>query len=113
MRIDRITVKLPEQTVRREVAYCITSLSSEEASPKRLLNLNRGHWGIENKLHYVRDVTFQEDLSQIRTKSGPRVMAALRNLAIGILRINGHTNIAKSLRFYGRRPHLALKLIGL
>jgi predicted transposase YbfD/YdcC len=57
------------------------------APPQRLLELNRGHWAIENSLHYVRDVTFAEDLSQIRTKTAPHVMASLRNLAISLLRI--------------------------
>jgi len=96
---------------RCEVAYGITSLSPQKASPQRLLQLNRGHWGIENGLHYVRDV--QEDICQIRTKSAPRMMATLRNLAIGIFRLNKYKNIAKAQRYYSRRPHLTLGLIGL
>jgi predicted transposase YbfD/YdcC len=59
----------------------------------------RGHWSIENQLHWVRDVTYGEDHSQIRVKGGPQVMATLRNTAIGLLRLNGHTNIAKALRY--------------
>ena len=98
---------------RRETAYLITSLSRHEASPERLLALNRGHWGIENRSHYVRDVTFDEDRSQIRAHSGPRVMAALRNFAISILRLMGHANIAKAIRHMAAKPHLALGLIGL
>lgn len=72
-----------------EIAYGITSLSKEKADPARLLQLNRGHWGIENSLNYVRDVTFNEDRSQIRTKNAPKVMSSLRNLVIGIFRILG------------------------
>ena len=64
------------------MVYLITSLSPEKADAQRLLSLNRGHWEIENRVHWVRDVDFAEDLSQIRTGSGPRMMATLRNLAI-------------------------------
>ena len=73
----------------------------------------RGHWGIENKLHYVRDVTYDEDRCRIRTKSGPRVMAALRNLAIGIFQLRKHTNITQAVRLYGAKQHLTLGLIGI
>jgi predicted transposase YbfD/YdcC len=96
-----------------ETVYGITSLSADQASPQRILELNRMHWGIENKLHWVRDVTFDEDRSQIRTGAGPRVMASLRNLVISILRRCGATNIAKALRSFAFRSHLALKSIGL
>jgi len=97
----------------REVAYGITSLTPEKASPKRVLAINRMHWGIENSLHWVRDETFREDRSQIRTGTAPRVMAALRNLVITILRRCGATNIARTLRWFSFKTHLALKLIGL
>jgi predicted transposase YbfD/YdcC len=113
VRIDRITTDLRGNKQTHEVAYGITSLSPHKASPQRLLQINRGHWGIENGLHYVRDVTFQEDLCQIRTKSAPRILAALRNLVIGIFRLKKHKNIAKAVRYYARRPHLTLGLIGL
>ena len=83
------------------------------ADPERLLNLARGHWGIENKSHYVRDVTFDEDRSQISKKSGPRVMATLRNFVISILRLIGRKNIAKALRDMAAKPHMALRLIGI
>lgn len=58
----------------------------------------RGHWGVENRLHWVRDVTFDEDRSQIRIASAPRVMATIRNLAISIHRLAGATNIAQATR---------------
>ncbi|NIM97200.1 MAG: ISAs1 family transposase [candidate division Zixibacteria bacterium] len=96
-----------------EIAYGTTSLSPQKANPNRLLQLNRGHWGIENRLHYVRDVTFDEDRSQIRTRNAPRVMASLRNFAISLLRCFQIKNIAKMLREMAARPYLSLKLIGL
>jgi len=65
---------------RSETVYLITSLKPDKASPEKLLKINREHWGIENKSHYVRDVTYDEDRSQIRSKNGPRMMAILRNL---------------------------------
>lgn len=69
---------------RREISYLTTSLPPEEASPRRLLELVRGHWGIENCLHWVRDVTFDEDRCQVRSGAAPQVMAALRNLESGM-----------------------------
>jgi len=78
------------------------------------LKLNRGHWSIENRSHYVRDVVFNEDHSQIRTGNGPQMMACLRHFAIGTLRVvKNATNIAGALRDLAAQPHLALKLIGL
>jgi len=77
------------------------------------LILNRGHWGIENKLHYVRDVTFHEDGSQIRTKNAPRVMSAIRNFAISLFRWFGDTNIAKTLREMAAKPYMSLRILGL
>jgi predicted transposase YbfD/YdcC len=70
---------------RTVVVYAITSLTHAQAGPARLADLIRGHWSIENGLHYVRDVTFGEDTSQLRTGNGPQVMACLRNLIIGTL----------------------------
>jgi predicted transposase YbfD/YdcC len=110
--IERHTENLKTGKIRSETAYLITSLSPQKASPKQLLDLNRGHWSIENKSHYVRDVTFDEDRSQIRTKTGPRMMATLRNLAISLLRLADYTNIAAAIRHMAAKPHLALQLIG-
>lgn len=97
----------------RELAYIITSLDKYRVCPERLLKLNRGHWIIENGSHWVRDVTFDEDRSQIRTGSGPRVMATLRNLAIGVLRLAEHKNIARGLRFFAARPELMIEMLGI
>lgn len=71
----------------------------------------RGHWGIEDRLHWVRDVTYDEDRSQVRTGNGPRVMASLRNLAIAMLRLTGHASIAAALRYHARQPGRPLQTI--
>lgn len=81
-----------------EAAFAITSLPRREATPRQLARMLRDHWHIENRLHYVRDVTYREDLSRIRTGSGPRVMASLRNLAISVHRLRGEANIARATR---------------
>ena len=73
----------------------------------------RGHWSIEAGLHWVRDVTFGEDHSQVRTDHGPTNLAALRTLAINALRLTGHTNIAAGLREHARTPLLPLATLGL
>jgi hypothetical protein len=91
----------------------VTSLPPALADPHRLLALNRGHWGIENRSHYVRDTTFDEDRSRIRVGHGPAVMASLRNFAISLLRLLGFSNIASALRAFARAPHRALAAIGL
>jgi predicted transposase YbfD/YdcC len=94
-----------------ETVYAITSLTAAQASPAQLAAALRGHWAIEDRLHWVRDVTYGEDLSQVRTASGPRVMATLRNLAITILRLAGATSIAAALRHHSRRPGRPLHTI--
>jgi predicted transposase YbfD/YdcC len=81
-----------------ETRYFITSVSRAVGDAALLLKWVRGHWSIENRSHYVRDVTMGEDASRIRKCSGPEVMAAFRNAAIGVLRTMGVTNIAESLR---------------
>jgi hypothetical protein len=98
---------------RTVTVYAITSLPFAQASPTRLADLIRGHWAIENGLHYVRDVTFAEDACKVRTGSGPRAMASLRNLAIGILRAHGHRNLAAALRRNARDATRVLPLLGI
>jgi len=98
---------------RVEVVYGVTSRRPERATPGHLLALVRGHWQIENKSHWVRDVTFDEDRSQVRCGNIPQVMAALRNTAIGLLRWAGHTNIAAACRRLAAQPVQALALIGI
>jgi predicted transposase YbfD/YdcC len=94
-----------------EVVYLITSASNKDAPPQRLAAWVQNHWGIENRLHWIRDVTFDEDGSQVRTGQAPRVMATCRNLAISILRIDGWNNIAAGLRHHARHPDNALTLV--
>jgi hypothetical protein len=85
-------------TISNETRYFITSAPRRLAGADKLLQWARGHWSIENRSHYVRDVTFGEDASRIRKGSGPEVMAAIRNAAIGFLRSTGATNIAETIR---------------
>jgi predicted transposase YbfD/YdcC len=91
----------------------ITSLTTGRASPPHIAFHARNHWHIENKLHYVRDVTYHEDHSQVRTANAPRVMASIRNLAISALHQTGHTNIAKALRHMARQATRPLTLLGI
>ncbi|MGE5286622.1 MAG: ISAs1 family transposase [Micromonosporaceae bacterium] len=95
----------------RETVYAITSLTATQASPAELAAIIRGHWLIEDRLHWVRDLDFDEDRSQVRTASAPRVMATLRNLALTILRLAGHASIAAALRHHARRPDRPLRTI--
>ncbi len=98
---------------RTVTVYAVTSLTHAQASPARLADLLRGHWAIENNLHWVRDVTFAEDRSRIRTGHGPQVMASLRNLVISILRLAGVTNIAAALRHHSRNATRPLATFGI
>jgi predicted transposase YbfD/YdcC len=91
----------------------ITSLPPELAHPAQVATYVRNHWHIENRLHWVRDVTFGEDGSRVRTGTAPRVMASLRNLAISTLRHHGWDNIAKGLRHMARNPARPLALLGI
>jgi predicted transposase YbfD/YdcC len=91
----------------------ITSLSAREAGPEHLATYVRGHWSIENKIHWVRDVTFREDASQVKTRSRFRIMATLRNLAIGLIRQAGYTKIAATIRKIRRDPRLLFRIMGL
>jgi predicted transposase YbfD/YdcC len=99
--------------VSSETVYGITSLSAARADAAVVLDCVRNHWVIENRSHYVRDVTFAEDLSQVRTGSIPQVMAAFRNTAIALLRIDGALNIASACRRLAAHPWHALALLGI
>lgn len=94
-----------------ETVYALTSLSVTDATPTEVAGWLRGHWAIENKLHWVRDVTYAEDHSQIRTGAGPQVMATLRNTVISLIRLNGHDNIAKALRHNARHHHRPVNML--
>src|SRR2546423_7798017 len=97
----------------QEVGYGCTSLTKQRASAAMLLKLVRGHWTIESKSHWVRDVTFDEDRSQVREGNIPQVMAALRNTVIGLMRKAGESNIAAACRRFAAQPRAALALIGI
>lgn len=111
--IERHCVEKKSGKESLEVVYGVTSLSRDRASAEDLLQLVRGHWQIENKSHWVRDVTFAEDHSQVRVGNIAQVMAALRNTAIGLMRVAGESNIAKACRKYAAQPWQALALIGI
>jgi predicted transposase YbfD/YdcC len=113
IQVTRKTRDLGTRRWRTVVVYAITSLTFAQASPARLADLLRGHWTIENGLHYIRDVTFAEDASQLRTGSGPQVMACLRNLAIGALSRAGPINLAAALRQHARDPRRPLATLGI
>ena len=113
-RLERETWKLDGSFLRKEVVYGLTSRwGTGKADAERLLELARGHWTVENSLHWVRDVTFDEDRSQVRKGNGPRVMATLRNLAISMLRLAGADSIAKATRWCSRQADRSFRLIGL
>jgi predicted transposase YbfD/YdcC len=113
-----IRVKSPKRSVRKTVrsavaVFIITSLDRREAAPAHLAGYVRGHWTIENKVHWVRDVTFAEDASRVRTGSRPRIMATLRNLAIGLIRQAGYNAIAATIRKIKYDTALLLAILGL
>jgi predicted transposase YbfD/YdcC len=113
LKLERTVINKTTGEVREEIVYGVTSLSPQRATPAQLNELWRKHWTIENKLHWVRDVTFDEDRSQVRSGNVPQVMAALRKIAISALRLRNVTNIAAALRRYAARPALAFTAIGI
>jgi predicted transposase YbfD/YdcC len=114
VRILRYRTDLKTGTVSRQTVYAVTDLPSHQASPQRLGQLARSQWTIENRLHFVRDTTFAEDASKIRSGHGPDNMATLRNLAINTLRAAGHRNIAAGLRHASYEPFTRpLDLLGI
>lgn len=100
-------------TSREEWGYALTSLPPERADAARLEQLWRGHWQIENGLHYVRDMTLGEDACQVRSDRAPANFAACRNAALNLLRQTGVTNVAAALRRYAMYPRETLALLGL
>ena len=106
-RTNRKTGKIETKTV-----YAVTSLTPEQADPARLARLVQEHWSVE-ALHHIRDVTYGEDASRVRTGAAPRIMATLRNLAVGLMRQAGWTNIAAAADHYRSRPDHATALLDL
>lgn len=112
-RLERERVHLKTGEIERETVYGITSLSPEKAPPERILRLNRGHWSIENRSHHVRDTTFDEDRQQVRTKTGPQMLACLKNFAISLQRLCGGKNIAGMTRALAASNPAVLSMLGL
>jgi len=112
--VFRVDSWVTEQGVtRHEVRYGITSLRVWEAGAAELLRYVRGHWGIENRLHWVRDETLGEDRSQVRSDHAPEVMAGLRNSAIALLRLQGEVNLAAAMRSLAAHARATLPLVGI
>lgn len=97
--------------VELEVVYGITSLARELAGAARLLRLNRGHWGIENGLHYRRDMTLGEDACRIRKGNAGQVMAILRNIIIHLLPRSGQKSLPAAIRHYMCHPAKTLEVM--
>lgn len=109
--IQRV-VTTPQKTTYDE-SYAVGSTALAQLPADIIQALWRAHWGIENRLHWVRDVTFDEDRCQVRTGGGPQGLAAIRNTVIGVLRLAGEPNIAAALRTCAAKPQRALALLGL
>jgi predicted transposase YbfD/YdcC len=105
-------IDLATGQVRHEVTYGVSSLPARTTSAAQMAGLWRAHWSIENRVHYVRDVTLGEDAGQAWVGSTPQALAALRNALLSLLRATGWTNIADALRHYGAYPRRALSLLG-
>jgi predicted transposase YbfD/YdcC len=94
-----------------EIVYGITSLSADEASPARLLALNRSHWAIENGLHYRRDETLREDWCHLKSGQAPRAMAVINNLIVGLVLHLGWINLPEARRYYDAHPAEAQRVV--
>lgn len=112
-RLERTTYFKKSGKLRHHLVYGITSLAQTKAKPTVLLALSRGHWSIENRGHWVRDVTFGEDLSQVRSANIAQFMACFHNLVISLFRLAGFSAIAATCRSFAANPRLALALVGI
>lgn len=104
-------IDLKTGQVTTQTRYGLTSLSRTQASPRRLLRLLRGYWGIENGLHYRRDVTLKEDHCRLRIGCAARVIAILNNLVVTLTAQRGFSNLPAARRRFAAHPHEALALI--
>lgn len=111
--VERERADLADRMTSMETSYYVTDLRPAQAGPAELACYIRGHWGIENRSHFVRDRVFDEDRSQVRVGGAPQVLATLRNLAISILRLNGFKSIAVGLRWVAWDHSRGLALMGL
>lgn len=110
-RLERRVVQRRSGEVRREVIYGITSLSRQQATAQRLLLLSRQHWHIENRSHYVRDVTLQEDACRLHSRLAQRALAVVNNLVVGLSRMAGFSSLPSARRFWSAHVSLALALL--
>ena len=110
-KLTRRFVRLSTGEVQEQTLYGITSLAPDQADAAALLTFIQQHWTIENKLHWVKDVTLDEDRCQLRTGRTHHLMALFRNLALSLLRLNGYDHIARSLRSFAAHPDRALQLV--
>ena len=104
--IERIAIDKKTGKSSREMAYGITSRSPQQADARRLLEINRGHWTIENSCHYILDWNYDEDRSRIRTGYGPENMTRLRRFAIGLIKSKGVKNVAQKMRQLNKNTRL-------
>jgi hypothetical protein len=108
LRLERTVIHKATGELSRELDYALSSLDLATLDARGLLTLWRQHWHVENRLHYVRDVTFAEDASRVRSGAAPQVLAAIRNVVISAARQAGFTNVAEALRAFAQKPYLAL-----
>ena len=112
MQIKRTVTILKTDKTSTEIDYALTSMSPESASPMQLLGDNRGHWIIENGVHWVRDVVLGEDACSVRKGGAPQIFAALRNLMLNLIRLIGYTSTVATIDIYSARPERALRALG-
>ena len=110
-RIERLVWHAKHKGYTREITYGLTSLPPEKAKPGKVLSLIRQYWGIENGLHFRRDVTFREDATRLTVGKSGHIMAIFNNLAIGLCLHHGFQNVAKARRLFNAQPQKALRLI--
>ena len=110
-RLQRTTTRKGKHTV--EIAYAITSLSVHKATASQILPYWQGHWGIENRLHWVRDTVFREDHCRANVGHSPQNLAACRNVGLSLMRLAGIKAILPTLRDFASRPLEMLKLLGI
>ncbi len=105
-RVRRIKGKTTTETL-----CAVTSLSPDQASAEQLLRIARNHWHIENRLHWVREMSLGEDACRVRTGEAPEILAAIRNAVLRVLRSSGVTEIAATLRLHAAKPLEAIRLV--
>lgn len=112
MEVTRTVEHVTHRGTTEETVYAITSLGPEQAGEHELLWLLRRHWKVE-AVHWIRDVTYDEDRSRVHTKNAPRAMATLRNLAISLVHLWGYRTVAQGTRRLRTKPALAIERLGL